>query len=570
MAQLPTTSTKNRQRSGINRFRSKNPSFYTEFESLPMSRSAQFPGDDVGTAQNQLQYVSAVTEDGSASAFDKTVLDGGAMFIASSAGNGLNYLFSMGLARALGAFEFGLYAIGLTYFNVLTQITPLGTTTGVTKFVSESLALKDHGKAWETIKSAITITLFSSIIFGGILAAGARSISEHLYGKPELTTVLLLFAVVLPFAATASLLFNALLAFQATRAAITVKYVWEPVGKIVLASIMVFLGFHLVGVISAIGLVIAFGAYMAAKALKGKLLTLHAEMNYCWPRRLREFVLFCSPLAISNAFGVIAPRSDILILGYWVNTNEIGVYLACLQTAGIISLVLGSFETVFAPFIARVLALNNLAQLRAVYQSLSRLVILFTIPLWIVLSVLSSSILNLFGEAFREGWIPLVILTTGHLVSSMASSPNHVLLMGGHSKTVMLNTVVTGLLQIVVAILLIPHFGTVGAAIASAGGLLAITFARVVQVWRRYHVIPFSIHFIKPLVAGGAMAGAMLVVAHLLKPSLQGLEIPLVCVVGLFTYLGCQLALGLDPVDKSLLREITKHVMARVNLSSRG
>lgn len=535
-----------------------------------MSRSVQPPGDNVGTSQTRRHPVSVVTEDGSASTLDKTVLDGGAMFIASSAGNGLNYLFSMGLARALGTFEFGLYAIGLTYFNILTQIAPLGTATGVTKFLSESLTLKDQGKAWETIKSAITITLFGSIIIGGILVVGATSISEHLYGKPELTTVLVLFAFVLPFAATGSLLFNALLAFQATRPAIAVKYVWEPVGKIVLASTTVLLGYHLVGVISAIGLVIALGAYMAARALKGKLLTLNAQMNYAWPTRLREFVLFCSPLAISNAFGVIAPRSDILILGYWVNANEIGVYLACLQTAGIISLVLGSFETVFAPFIARVLALNNLGQLRVVYQSLSRLVILFTIPLWIFLSLLSGSILSLFGEAFRDGWIPLVILTTGHFVNSMASSPNHVLLMGGHSTTVMLNTVVIGFLQVVVAILLIPYFGTVGAAVASAGGLFAITLARVVQVWRRYHVVPFSTHFVKPLMAGGVMAGAMLGAKHLLEASSQVLEIPLVGAVGLVTYLGCQLVLGVDPVDKSLMKEMSKRVMARVNRSARG
>lgn len=533
-----------------------------------MSRSVQLPGDDVDTAQTRLRHAAVVSEGGSTSALDKTMLNGGAMFIASSAGNGLNYLFAIGLARALGTFEFGLYAIGLTYFNILTQIAPLGTTTGVTKFVSESLALKDHGKAWETIKSAIIITLSSSTILGALLAAGATTISERLYEKPELTLVLILFAATLPFAATTTVFINTLLAFQATSPAIVVKYVWEPLGKIALAVIMMLLGFHLGGVVAAIGLVIALSTYMAVRAVRGRLMRWNAQMEYSWPTRFREFVFFCSPVAISNVIGIIAPRSDILILGSWVTASEIGVYLACFQTAGIISLVLGSFETAFAPFIARVLTSGDLGQLRMVYQSLSRLVMLFTVPLWILLSLLSSPILSLFGEAFRDGWMPLVILTTGHFMSSMASSPNHVLLMGGHSTTVMLNTVVAGLLQLLVALLLIPYFGIVGAAVASAGGLFAITLARVVQVWRRYHVVPFSPHFLKPLVAGGVMAGAMLAATHLLKASPHGLEIPLVGAVGLFTYLGCQLILGVDPVDKSLMKEVTKRVMARVNRSS--
>lgn len=492
------------------------------------------------------------------------MLDGGAMFIASGAGNGLNYLFSMGLARSLGSYEFGLYALGLTYFNILTQIAPLGVATGATKFVSESLALKEDGRTWETIKSAIAITLFSSIVIGGLLITGATSISQYLYLKPELAPVLILFAMVLPFAASTTVLINILQALQATRPAIIVRYIWEPVGKIVLVGICVFMGFHLVGIITAIGAVIALGTFMAARALKGKVLTLSAKLDYTWSTRFREFVLFCSPVAISNVFGVIAPRSDILILGSWVNAKEIGVYLACLQTAGIVSLVLGSFETAFAPFIARVLALNNQGQLKVVYQSLSRMVIFLTVPLCILLNMLADPILALFGEPFREGWILLTILTTGHLVSSVASSPNHILLMGGHSSTVMYNTIIIGILQVVAGLLLIPYWGTLGAALTSTGGLLTITLARVAQVWWRYHVLPFSTHLIKPFVAGVAMVGTMLVARRVLESIPQGMESPFLVAIGLTAYLGCQWVLGLDPVDKSLLKEISKRVPTRI------
>lgn len=485
------------------------------------------------------------------------------MFLASGAGNGLNYLFAIGLARALGPVEFGLYAVGVTYFNILSQIAPLGTATGVIKFVSESLARGKRVHAGDTIKMAIKITLASSVLIAVGLAAGAMPLSHHLYGKPELKPVLILFAIAIPFAASTTVLVNALQALHTIKPTILVKYVWEPIGKIVLTATTLFLGYHLLGAIVAIGFVIIVGTYMAIKALQAESLPAITMANDVKSSRFMEFVSFCSPVAIANIFGVVAPRSDILILGYWVNAQEIGVYLACVQTAGIISLVLGAFETAFAPFIARVLALNDGGQLKTVYQSLSRLAVLFAVPLCVLLNILADPILGSFGDVFRAGWIILVILTTGHLVSSMASSPNHILLMGGHSPTVMLNTIVIGLLQIVVSLILVPYLGTVGAAVAATGALLTITLFRVLQVWRKYHILPFSVQLVKPVIGGIVMMGTIFTARQILSSVSYGWDIPMIAVLGLAAYWGCQLVLGLEPSERSLIKELVNRVSAR-------
>ncbi len=530
-----------------------------------MSRSARLFGDGVAMAQNQQQHIAVGLEERSAPVLDKVALGGGAMFIASGVGNGLNYLFSIGLARALGPVEFGLYAIGVTFFNILSQIAPLGTATGVIKFVSESLARKGSPYAYDAVKLAIKTTLVSSLVIAVTLAVGAMPIAHYLYGTPELKPVLILFAIAIPFAASTTVLLNALQALQTIKPTILIRYVWEPIGKITLVGATLFLGYHVLGAVTAIGVVMAVGSYFAIRALRTTSLSASATTEGANAFRFREFVSFCSPVAISSIFGVLAPRSDILILGYWVSVQEIGVYLACVQTAGIISLVLGAFETAFAPFIARVLVLNDGRQLKAVYQSLSRLVVLFTVPLCVLLNMLADPILGSFGDAFRAGWILLAILTTGHFVSSMASSPNHILLMGGHSTTVMLNTIVIGLLQILVSFILVPYFGLVGAAMASTGALLAITLTRVFQVWRRYHILPLSWHLVKPIIGGLVMMSTIFVVKHFLDVDSIGLNTMIVAVLGLTAYLGCQLVLGLEPSEQSLLTELVHRVYPRTS-----
>lgn len=525
-----------------------------------MSRSTQLVGHGVAIGQNSQQHIAVGSEERSTPVLAKVALGGGAMFIASGVGNGLNYLFSIGLARALGPVEFGLYAIGVTFFNILSQIAPLGSATGVIKFVSESLARQEPRYAYETVKLAIKTTLVSSLFIAVTLAIGAMPITHYLYDTPELKPVLILFAIAIPFAASTTVLVTALQALQVIKPTILIKYVWEPIGKIILVGAALFLGCHVLGAVTAIGVVMAVGCYFAVTALRTTSLSASAATEGANAFRYREFVLFCSPVAVSNILGVLAPRSDILILGYWVSVQEIGVYLACVQTAGIISLVLGAFETAFAPFVARVLALNDGGQLKTVYQSLSRLVVLFTVPLCVLLNMLADPILGSFGDAFRAGWIPLAILTTGHLVSSMASSPNHILLMGGHSTTVMLNTIIIGLLQIVVSFILVPYFGMVGAAMASTGALLTITLTRVLQVWRRYHICPFSRPLVKPIIGGLIMMSAILVGKHFLDVDIIGLNTVVVAILSLTAYLGCQLVLGLEPSEQALLKDLIHRV----------
>lgn len=53
-------------------------------------------------------------------------LSGTAVLLASAFGNGLNYAFGIFLAGTLGAEEFGLYALALTIFNIVSLAVVFG------------------------------------------------------------------------------------------------------------------------------------------------------------------------------------------------------------------------------------------------------------------------------------------------------------------------------------------------------------------------------------------------------------------------------------------------------------
>ena len=77
------------------------------------------------------------------------------ILLASVFGNGLNYLFSMYVARALGPVDFGLYALGLTVFNIVVLFAPLGMETTVMKFVSQQAGVGGMASVRKTIVSGV-------------------------------------------------------------------------------------------------------------------------------------------------------------------------------------------------------------------------------------------------------------------------------------------------------------------------------------------------------------------------------------------------------------------------------
>ena len=447
---------------------------------------------------------------------------GGALLFASAFGNGLNYVFGIVVARALGPTEFGLYALGLTMFNTLALVTVLGMDVGVVRFVSQHLGLGEETKARTVILQATAVSGLCGLAAGVGLFLLAEPIAVSIYQKPELATVLQFFSFAVPLAAVGAVILSALQAHQTVRYTIWIRHGWEPAGKFLLAGMLLWAGFGLAGVLTAI-LVSLVGSVVMGLRSAGRMARIGPGRMPPWtPEPLRALFAFCLPLIVSSFFGAVAPRSDILILGSWVRAQDVGVYLAAFQTASILALVLGAFDIAFAPMIGRALAVQDWARVEEAYQAVSRLTLLLTAPLFVCLAAFGGDILAVFGKDFASRGACLTILAAGQLFNSATGSANTILLMGGHSRMVMWNVVALGILLIGANWVLIPRFGMLGAAVAATASLTVTSVIRVWQVWALHHIHPYSWSLAKPVAAGALAAG----IAFAARGALESVPVP--------------------------------------------
>jgi len=507
-----------------------------------MTIMVQAQGDNEYRAGSEMPHFPAqVSRQRGAHAHLEAMFEGGMALMAGSVlGNGLNYFLMMFLARQLGMEEFGIYALAVTLFNTLILLVTTGVDSGTVKFTAERLALGDRSGARRMAMGAWSIAAGGGLLAAIGLAIAATPLASAVYGKPGLASLLFLFAAAIPFAFSTALLLSSLQAYQTVRYTALVKYLWEPLGKWGTAVLALTVGWGLTGV--AGGIVVTFIASMvlAAVALVRVAQLTISDVGVIRKDDIRALALFCLPLLASNVFGVVAPRMDIMLLGYWASSQDVGLYLVAFQTAAILALVLGAFDVAFAPIMSQAWARRDDTTFRESYLAVHRIAGMATVPLFVVVVVFRDEVLALFGPDSGEGGTALMILAIGYLMNALSGGANTVLLMTGRSRTVLMNTIVYGFALVLGTAMLIPRWGILGAAVSASSALIGVNVLRVWQVWQRHRMFPWAWTMLKPLSAGLAM-GAVLWVLKPLVPAIFNLPLAIAsCGVYLFALILAQ------------------------------
>lgn len=478
------------------------------------------------------------------------------MLAASAFGNGLGYLLGIVLARLLGADDFGLYAIGMAVFNVVMLVALCGADTAVVKFASEAFERGDRLRAARTLVVALGFVALVGALAAGLLVWSSRTWLIAIYGRPQLVPVFAILAVVIPIAMAVTVLLASLQAGHAFSRVAVVRYLWEPFGKLTLAVLALWAGWGLVGVAGAIGTVSLVSLLLAlynARTMLSRGLTGGAITRGLAVPLMR----YGLPLSVMTIVGVFAPRTDILFLGYWADPAQVGLYQASYQTAAVLTLIAAALDTAFAPLSAGLFAAGDLTRLKGLYRNVSRWLLTLSFPVALVLIVFGSDILALFGPAFPLAAGCLLLLALGQWINNLTTFAHTILLMSGHARLAMWNTIGTGAFFLCLNWLLIPRWGITGAAAAVAfsmglGGLL-----RLGQVWMIHGLHPFSWELIKPLCAGLATIAVGYWTKGLVRPELlAGLAVT----TGLL-YLILLYAMKLEESDRLMLAGLRQRMI---------
>ena len=398
-------------------------------------------------------------------------------------GSGLVLAFAVvaTLARVLGPAEFGVYAYVLALVSLIAVPAQLGLPT----LVIRETARIQQGGDWGVLKglwrwsSGFTAGLTLLVLLACLVGVFAFSA-----GVPEGYVPVLLWGLgLVPLVAWGNLQGAALTGLRKVVQGQLPENVLRPGILLILlvAGILLWPTFEphaleamvLTAVAGLLSLTIALGVLRFNRP---------AEWGSVRPvYRQRAWFAAVWPLSMVAGMQVINRHTDILMLGFFVSADEVGVYRVAAQAAALVGFSLQIVNMVVAPHFARLHASGETERLQRLVTGSARLVLLGAVPAALVLILAGDTVLSLlFGADYALGQTALVVLTIGQLVNAGVGSVALLLNMAGYEKETARGVLIAALINVPLNLLLIPLFGMTGAALATAISLVIWNFI----LWR--------------------------------------------------------------------------------------
>lgn len=383
-----------------------------------------------------------------------------------SSGGVLIYLSYLFLARWIGATEFGIYSYALSWASLLTIPVGLGLISACLRFVPEYQAHKESPKLFGYVRLSWSAVILTAIAIGSLAAILVLIFSDYVpdfYVKPLYVAFMYIFPL-----SILSLHMEMGRAFGWPVLAYAPKQLAAPVFLVIGAGLLLFFGRSL-SAVDVLG--VAFSSSLIiilfqGKMIWGRLMRTLKGVQPVYETRLWLRVAF--PLLLATSFHGAITQTDIIMVGLFLTPEQVAVYFSAIKTGTLIAFVLAAVNALTAPKIAALHSQGRHEELQALLSSVIHWIFWPALMTALVMVIFGGQILTLFGPGFAAGYTALIILACGQLVKAGAGPVSDLLSLTGHHD---LNARVMGYcvaINVILNALLIPQFGIVGAATATA------------------------------------------------------------------------------------------------------
>jgi O-antigen/teichoic acid export membrane protein len=408
------------------------------------------------------------------------------------------------VTRSLSKAEAGAFFSTTSAFTILFTVATLGTTTGLVYFIARSRAGDDAATVPAHLRAGLLPVAAISLAAAVALVLAAEPLARLLVGPEQEAlgaTALRLLALFVPMAALHQAVSAATQGFHTMAPTVWVDKIGRPVLQLALLLAVLLGAAVLPGVPGLPGAVLAWSLPYAA-ALVATVWWLqrlvrrdrHSTpvVNRTKNGQSREFWTYTGPRGIAVCGQIVLQRLDIVLVAILLGAAPAAVYTAATRFAVLVQLGSQAVALATQSRLSQLAAQDDLASVRVVYQTATTWVIGLTWPLNALAAVYATQLLDLFGPGYDQGRWVVVLLAVGMLVATGCGMVSMVLVMLGRTVDNLVNVGVAVGVSVVLDLVLIPHFGLIGAGLAWALAMAVANLLPLAQIHHRFGLHPFG------------------------------------------------------------------------------
>lgn len=420
----------------------------------------------------------------------------GVLLVALVVELGVSFVAKVIMAQSLSQVNYGVVSLGIVVMSILSTVTMLGLRTGIARYLPRFDGLADRRGI---LVSSFLMAMPVSVGAGLAVFLGAPFLAVDVFSDPALTVPLRIFACIIPLTAFVNMVIGTGQGLKDPLPQVLFRHLLLPIARFAGIGAVILAGF---------GAVAIAGAYFAAYLLTAVLALWYLvtqtpllDRSSGWTPRYRELLAFSAPLIITRVMVHVFSDLDMLMLGSLVadGTAAVGTYNVVYPLAELLTIALTAFRFIFVPVLSELHADQEIADARRLYQVSTKWAGMVTLPLFLVLLLFPERIISLtFGAKYAEGATALAILAIGFFVHSVVGLNGSALTAFGRTRTIMWDNVVTATVNVGLNLLLIPRYGIVGAAVATAASYILLNLLYSIQLYGEIGVQPLTAALARP------------------------------------------------------------------------
>jgi O-antigen/teichoic acid export membrane protein len=415
-----------------------------------------------------------------------------------AANAGLAFCFSLAVSRLFHARGTGTLFEAMAIFAIASNIGDLGADDGLNWKVPRLRAEQRSADIRRLLPIACIPVLVLSTAIAAAVFLGAVPIAHlfsHGQNSTHLSSFLRILAPFVPVAALVEVLIAGTRGFDRVWPLAAVWSVVIPACRLLLLPLTLAVGLGLVGVAYSWAIPIFLGAAALAWTLWSFVeheQELFSSTAAPTERSVlaKEFWTFSAPRAVASICSMALVWVDVLLVGYIVSLRMAGIYGVANRYMLVVTFALAAVGGTIGPQISRLISRGRMADVQTLYQTATGWVMAIAWPMAFTLAVFSPVFMRLFGVEFAAGDTALTILALMMLYVSATGNNVVVLVMTGLTTTSLWVGIFTIALNVGANLLLIPHFGIDGAALAWAVSLFASNVLINSILYRRFGLHP--------------------------------------------------------------------------------
>lgn len=413
------------------------------------------------------------------------------------------FLCRVVVARSVTPFEYGLFCLGFVLLNVFSVFSYLGLESSAARCIAYFRGKKDGEKVVDIVSSAVQLSLIASVFCALLVFLYSGRIAQFFHTE-GLAEILRIFAVAIPFSVMITVLSSIFRGFDSVKEKVFFRNILTNVLKLSSILVVVYMGFGILEItyayaLSIIVTALAFFAYSSRK------------LPFSFKVELRGKLLrFSLPLLTGDIFTLLIVWMDVLMLGYFKDASQVGVYNAAHSISHVIPVFLLSMNYIYVPIASRLYSRGLIDEMRKNYAVVTKWIYFAAFPLFLIVFLFPEIILKiLFGTVYVQAHTALQILAFGMLINTFLGPNGPTLIALGKTKLHMSDNLIAVILNFILNVFLIPLLGITGAALASAASIIVANVLRSVQIYTSHEIHPFVGNYLKPLLVSAGFALAI-------------------------------------------------------------